>query len=246
MQLTRDIHIVDNIKMIFPPYRLLNVVAISDRDSVLVIDCGYPNSSATILEYLRKMGYNPSKMKNLLITHCDIDHAGSAAELKKATGCRIMTGEFDSRIVSGERFSPEQLKSLLPNYGPEEIQKLHGKTSTADYPSVPVDQILRGGEALDIAGGIRVISVPGHTPSHVAFYFPKLSTLVAGDCLSISPTGEPTTPPVQFTPNVDECRESIKKLTALDFDVLVPFHGTPITQNAKEAVVKLVDTFPKS
>ncbi len=42
---------------------------------------------------------------------------------------------------------------------------------------------LADGQRLDLAGGVRVIFTPGHTPGHIALYLERSRTLIAGDAL---------------------------------------------------------------
>jgi glyoxylase-like metal-dependent hydrolase (beta-lactamase superfamily II) len=48
---------------------------------------------------------------------------------------------------------------------------------------VGVDEHLKGGERLDLAGGTKVIFTPGHTPGHLSLYLERSKVLIAGDAL---------------------------------------------------------------
>ena len=38
-----------------------------------------------------------------------------------------------------------------------------------DYEPVPVDEELTDGQLLPVAGGLRVVHTPGHSPGHASF-----------------------------------------------------------------------------
>lgn len=44
-----------------------------------------------------------------------------------------------------------------------------------------MDTEVGDGDVLEFAGGATVLAVPGHTPSSIAVYIPKLSAVLTGD-----------------------------------------------------------------
>jgi glyoxylase-like metal-dependent hydrolase (beta-lactamase superfamily II) len=59
--------------------------------------------------------------------------------------------------------------------------------------------------------------------------------LFAGDTLRFV-DGKLQGPPPQFTPNMDQAEQSIKKIAALNFDILLCGHGAPLRSGASEKV----------
>jgi glyoxylase-like metal-dependent hydrolase (beta-lactamase superfamily II) len=43
---------------------------------------------------------------------------------------------------------------------------------------------------------------------------------------------------------MDQARESIKKIATLDFEVLLPGHGVPLTSGSSEKVRELLQSMP--
>ena len=49
--------------------------------------------------------------------------------------------------------------------------------------SVPVVEELVDGQVLDVAGGLRVLHTPGHTPGHVSLLHEASGVLITGDAI---------------------------------------------------------------
>ncbi len=58
---------------------LVNCYLLETEDGLLLIDTGYPNSADKLFAAVRESGHDPALIRHLLLTHCHIDHGGSAA-----------------------------------------------------------------------------------------------------------------------------------------------------------------------
>jgi glyoxylase-like metal-dependent hydrolase (beta-lactamase superfamily II) len=92
-----------------------------------------------------------------------------------------------------------------------------------------VDRRLREG---DEVGGFTVLDVPGHSAGHVAFWRESDRALVLGDVLNNMDvaTGRPglREPKWFFTPDPARNRDSIRRLTALEPELVCFGHGAPL------------------
>ncbi len=94
--------------------------------------------------------------------------------------------------------------------------------------AVVIDQPLSDGEILPIAGGIKIIHVPGHCAGQVALLWRPGRMLFAGDvCMNIMGLGDP----VGFE-SLEDGRASQRKLASLSFDTAGFGHGKPIAKDA--------------
>lgn len=94
---------------------------------------------------LGKLGARPRDVRRIALTHCHVDHSGSAAELVDATGVQVLAGALDAPFVRGTVPGPEAVLSDSERALHEQI--LAGFTE-ADQPAlrhVPVDVELRDG-----------------------------------------------------------------------------------------------------
>ena len=61
------------------------------------------------------------------------------------------------------------------------------------FEPVGIDEYLEDGSRLELAGGLRVIFTPGHTPGHLSLYLERSKVLIAGDALTAE-GGQPERP----------------------------------------------------
>jgi glyoxylase-like metal-dependent hydrolase (beta-lactamase superfamily II) len=94
-----------------------------------------------------------------------------------------------------------------------------------------VDIQLEGGEVLSPLGGLEGIHTPGHTPGSISLYSPQRSLLFIGDLFNSMHRDFVLTPKM-VSNDVEQAKQSVKKLAQLDFDILCLGHGKPIIGNA--------------
>src|SRR5262249_9396564 len=94
-----------------------------------------------------------------------------------------------------------------------------------------VDEQLQDGARLDLAGGVRVVFTPGHTPGHICLYHEPTRTLIAGDALTAS-EGQLMGPNPGATPDMPTAQQSVRKLAELDVRTIVCYHGGVVSEDA--------------
>jgi hypothetical protein len=82
-----------------------------------------------------------------------------------------------------------------------------------------------------LAGGVRVVSTPGHTPGHLCLYLERSRTLIAGDAL-LAHRGRVYGPSSEFSANLPAARGSVRKLAELDVRAIVCYHGGVVNDDA--------------
>jgi glyoxylase-like metal-dependent hydrolase (beta-lactamase superfamily II) len=111
----------------------------------------------------------------------------------------------------------------------------------ADIPQIksprPLTPVKDGEEVF----GLQIIATPGHTPGHLSVLDPVGSLLVVGDAMgNINHRLSGSNP--QYTADMAQANQSVKKLAALTFAKAVFGHGDPIDQDASAAVATLART----
>jgi glyoxylase-like metal-dependent hydrolase (beta-lactamase superfamily II) len=72
MEIVEGIHQVDGVNA--------NVYLLIDGEELAVIDTGMPKNAEKILDYVHRINQQASDISRILLTHCHIDHVGSAYE----------------------------------------------------------------------------------------------------------------------------------------------------------------------
>ena len=109
---------------------------------------------------------------------------------------------------------------------------------------VTVDRLVNDGDELPILGGIKILHTPGHTPGGICLYLPEKKMLIAGDLLA-NRFGLKL-PSREYTVDTVQEMQSIKRAASLEFDIICFGHGSPITQDARQAVATFAEKLASS
>lgn len=159
-----------------------------------------------------------------MLTHCHIDHVGSAQELKQLTNAKVAIHREDADFVSGKKAIPSPKGAIGVLF----------KASSPFFKFRPVEPDITLQEN-DKVGRLTVIHTPGHTLGSISLYDPERKVLFAGDTLRFV-KGKISGPPERFTLDMHQAIQSIEKISQLDFDVMLSGHGEPLKPNASERV----------
>ncbi|MBB6098603.1 glyoxylase-like metal-dependent hydrolase (beta-lactamase superfamily II) [Deinobacterium chartae] len=190
------------------------------RHGPTLIDSGMPGSLGAIAAALEDLGLRLRELRRLVLTHQDLDHVGSAADVVRESGAEVLAHRADTAYIEGRL----PLLKPMPQAALERMPpQARAVFETAPEP-VRVDRPLEGGERLDLAGGTRVIFTPGHTPGHLCLYLERARILFTADALNVH-GGQLALPYPPVTPDMDEAVRSISRLADLEVDTLVSYHG---------------------
>ncbi|MBN1689596.1 MAG: MBL fold metallo-hydrolase [Dehalococcoidia bacterium] len=207
-----------------------NVYLVVDGGKLTLIDTGYAHNFRLILGRIHRMGFLPSCVRHIIVTHHHPDHVGGLAALKQTTGAAVVAHADDVPYIEG----------ALPQPGPCRP----GWLRSASAPLVPllrtapvkVDIVVKGGEELPVAGGIRVLHTPGHTPGSICVFLRQRGLVMTGDLLA-QRLGI-RLPALSFTVDVGQVQDSVRKLAEEDFETACFGHGSPLVKNASKRVAE--------
>lgn len=206
---------------------MVNACLIETDDGLLLVDAGWPNKTEAIFSAVQESGHNPADIRHLVLTHGHVDHAGSAAEVRRRTGARTYAHAADLELISkgeGERPGTTVTPGIIPALAYRFFIKPGGTT----YEPFPVDQTLQDGEMLPMANDIEVIHSPGHCSGHIALLLRPEGILIAGDiCSNIMGLSYSVL-------NEDRAlaQRSILRVAGYPFERAVFGHGKPLDQRA--------------
>lgn len=134
------------------------VFIIDFSGELVMIDAGAGGSSKILQKNTEDAGLDPGKISTLILTHCHIDHIGSAPWFRENFGCRIVIHDLDADAV--EKGDP--VKTAANWYD-------------TTFPPTPVDKRLTGDHEVMIFGGeeLHCLHTPGHTPGSMSLYLDR-------------------------------------------------------------------------
>ena len=181
-------------------------------DEPTLVDSCMPRRGGAIAARLGELGLRLVDVRRLILTHGDVDHIGSAQELRRIGGMEVYLHPLDAPVALGKEKPKTRPKRLLNAY--------FGRRMPFGPPT-PVLPLEDGQEI----GSLRVIHTRGHTAGHVSLL--RDGVLIAGDTLV---TGETFGRPPRFI-NDEDARvdDAIRNLLAFDFHTAVSGHGKPAT-----------------
>lgn len=199
-------------------------------NGVTLIDTGLRGNEKNIYGVLQKLGYTPKDIKRIIITHAHLDHINCLYRLKSDSGAQVMAGEGESDIIEGRK--PLGVAGGL--FGIFfSAMRLYYK-----YIPVDVDVKLKDGDAVDVFGGLKAVVLSGHSEGNMGLYSPQHSLIFSSDTIRVL-DGKLAAPHPKFTADMPGAIKAIRRLSELDFKVMLPGHGKPIMEGASEKVREL-------
>ena len=203
---------------------------LDDGQGITVVDSLMAADARLVLAELGRIGRAPADIKHLIMTHAHRSHLGGLARLKELSGAPIYAHEWEADIMSADRVA--QPVSSRP-YRPYRVWQLQLalNLNLSKHPPIQVDEYIHEG---DRVGPLTVLYAPGHSPGHLAFYWPERRALIAGDAVCTWPVfmlgwrG--------FMLNVRQHKASVRRLAELDSDILLSGHGDPLPAGGAQRI----------
>lgn len=214
-------------------YRLeagyVNLYLCEEAGGLTLIDSGTPKNQDVVWAALAELGRQRSDLKRILITHADIDHAGSAAAIQAETGAMVYAGS-ETAVLLQKGKSPQHMPWLVQFF----LNTFMG------FPPLPSEaiRVVQDGDVLTIAGGLQVLATPGHTLDHHSFYSPAQGVLFAGDALNTR-DGRLQSTPKRITADQEAARRSAIRLLELAPAAIACGHGAPSSAHSGDDLMAL-------
>jgi metallo-beta-lactamase class B len=141
--------VMDNLYYVGPG--TVAVWLIPTSAGLILIDTAQEPYVDTVIDNIRKVGFDPKNIKYILLTHGHLDHFGGANKIKALSGARVALTEGDWN------FMEQQAKARPPKAGDEPPAR---------------DMVIKEGDTITLGDTkIKVYVLPGHTPASPAYEF---------------------------------------------------------------------------
>jgi glyoxylase-like metal-dependent hydrolase (beta-lactamase superfamily II) len=205
----------------------VNSFAFVDADgSVTLVDCGLKKAPARIVAGLAAIGKRPADVTRIVLTHVHMDHVSGAAEMAERSGAPVTAHTADAVYARSGRL-PDPDRSFL-------LGRLMLRMPNRRFTPLEIARPLVDGDLLPVAGGLRVLHTPGHSPGHVSLLHEPTKVLITGDAL-MNLLGV-RWPPKAFCSNFRMTQQTAHVLGELDYQVAAFTHGPEITDRARDRV----------
>jgi glyoxylase-like metal-dependent hydrolase (beta-lactamase superfamily II) len=185
-----------------------------DGDLAL-IETGPGSTIPALLDGIRSAGFDPAKVRKLIVTHIHLDHAGAAGELLRDVMPQATL--YVHSAGAPHMIDPSKLIASAQRIYQDQMDRLWGA-----FLPVPENRlvVLDDGMTVEAAGRqLQALYTPGHAVHHLAYYDPAGGGhLFTGDVAGVRMQGfnyvRPPTPP----PDIDLAlwHSSIERMMSLN------------------------------
>lgn len=186
-----------------------NVYLIHDQDQWLLMDIGYQESVAEIVELIRELDFPLQKCQMLVATHADVDHGQGFALAKQLLKTQLAA-------------HPKAAKLLETGDKLQTFAEIEAQNIFLDMPPVITDLPIDEGSVIEMGKlKLEVWSTPGHADSQLAFRMGNL--LFSGD--NIYRDGGVGAIDAHHGSDIPAFIKSLERIRDSDVEWLLPSHG---------------------
>lgn len=169
----------------------------------ILVDPGHYALFEHVKDDLSRLSLSPVDIDVVILTHCHPDHM---------EGVKMFVGT--STLVAIHRIEMDFIKEVAPHYG-----------EVLGVPKFEPDILLKEGDMKIGDLTFQVIHTPGHSPGSVSLYWTDKRVLFTGDVVFHQGVGRTDLP----GGSGEDMKGSIKKISQLEVDHLLPGHGGVIS-----------------
>jgi metallo-beta-lactamase class B len=141
--------VMDDLYYVGPGF--VSVWLIPTTDGLILIDTAQEPYVDTVIDNIRKAGFDPKNIKYILLSHGHLDHFGGANKIQKLSGARVGLSAVDWDFM-------EKAAAARPPKAGDEPPKR--------------DLVLKEGDTVKLGKtSLKVYVMPGHTPGSVSYEF---------------------------------------------------------------------------
>lgn len=189
----------------------LAAYVIATKEGLILLDAPMDVNAPLILRNVRKLGFDPKKIRILLASHAHLDHIGGFAEVQKRTGAKVYLSAQDADLAARGGRGDFAFGDTIP------------------YPPVRADRIVKDGDVVKLGNvAMTAMLTPGHTRGCTTW---RTTVTQDGKPLDVVFLCSVTAPGYKLVDNprypnlFDDYRASFTRLRTLDPDVFLSNHA---------------------
>ena len=143
--------VFDNLYYVGPGF--VSVWLIPTSQGLILIDSAQEPYVDHVIDSTRKVGFDPTNIRYILLSHGHLDHFGGAAKIRELSGARVATLEEDWQLI-------------------EAAGKTAGRSGNPPPRAPARDMVIKEGDVVTLGNtSLKVFKLPGHTPGSPSFEF---------------------------------------------------------------------------
>jgi hydroxyacylglutathione hydrolase len=205
----------------------VNVFLIEAGNGFVLVDTGVSQKWPMLEAELIQAGCLPDKLKLVIVTHGDFDHAGNCAQLQRKYNAKIAIHDGDIEMVKTGIPIERKINGIIGR-----LVMWMGKREKGEFDRFQPDILLQDGEVISMHSlTMKIIHTPGHTKGSICILTHD-GQLFVGDTLANGiKLGFPP-----FVENEEELHKSLDVMKRLDAKTVYPGHGKSFPFEALLAV----------
>ncbi len=184
-------------------------------------------------------GFDPEKIRRIILTHSHQDHYGMAAELARRSGAAVYAHPVEHAVLRHDASVRRFIDRLIAESGtpPDLVEKMRRMIAFVGSTTESLDDVRSIDELPGVACGdarLEFVPLPGHTPGSVGLWEPRRSILIGGDATISNITPNPFSSPDASQPHgrfrsLAEYWETFRRIRQLNPAIIHAGHLEPIT-----------------
>lgn len=189
----------------------ITTLLVQTPDGLVLLDGGIPAAADLVLDNVRKLGFPPTAIRWILVSHEHFDHAGAVAEIQRRTGAKVIAGPNQATLLRSGKPDPQAPLLLKEPMQPIKVAKTQSH-----------------GTAL-VAGGVSFTAWanPAHAPGSTSWTWQQCQ---GTDCRTIAYADSTSTISAdgyRFADNparISAIRQGLSVIAALPCEILITPH----------------------